>query len=62
MINSSMLTKTVAEINLGWARMNPDLFLKSVSEFYEKFKDDDFKFRLDTSRDEYLSIIAERKE
>lgn len=48
------------EIDLGWADANPELFLASVSEFYEAHPRDVWEQKLDLTRANSMILRADR--
>lgn len=55
-----MISRVEHEMNLNWADQFPDLFVKSISEFQQKYANTDWKITIDLSRNRYVKLIATR--
>lgn len=56
-----MLSRVEHEMNMNWAEQNPQLFVKSVKEFQQKYANADWKIGIDLSRPFYVTLIATRR-
>lgn len=58
---SKYATRTESEMNLGWARENPALFVKTFAEYQEARPANEWDHKIDLSRTGYVTLRADRK-
>lgn len=56
------VTRSEKEMNFGWARANPALFVQSVMTFQAEFPVTDWQHHVDLSRNHFVTLIAVRRD
>ena len=57
-----MITRSDIQMNLGWARNNPGLFVEKVIGFQEEFPVTDWRHEIDLSQKATVILTAHRRE
>ena len=55
-----MLSRVEHEMNLNWADQNPDLFVKAVREFQDKYANYEWDVSIQLNRKHYVTLVAKR--
>lgn len=53
-----MLSRVEHEMNLNWADQNPDLFVKAVREFQDKYANYEWDVSIQLNRKHYVTLVA----